>query len=145
MRRMIDAFAEYERLIIKARTLAAPAAKRRCGERTGRVPYGMTVIDDGRRSKKGNLPVALVPDAVEEAVVADIDALHAGGMSLLRHRPGRSTPAASRPSPASPAYPRPSPAPTTPGNRGPSRCLLPADPSADPCPTSCATSSRLAG
>ena len=40
MRRMIDAFAEYERLIIKARTRAALAAKKSRGERVGQIPYG---------------------------------------------------------------------------------------------------------
>ncbi len=50
MRRLIDSFAEYERLIIAARTRAALAAKRRRGERTSRfAPYGYQVADDGRR------------------------------------------------------------------------------------------------
>ena len=35
MRRMIDAFAEYEKLIIGARTKSRLAAKRRRGEKTG--------------------------------------------------------------------------------------------------------------
>src|SRR5262249_7997433 len=39
MRRMIDAFAEYERLIIAARTRAALRAKSARGERAGHVPY----------------------------------------------------------------------------------------------------------
>jgi site-specific DNA recombinase len=84
MRRMIDAFAEYERLIIKARTRAALAAKRRRGERTGQTPYGMTVVDDGRRSKRSNLPVALVVEPAEAAVVAEVKALAAAGWSLRR-------------------------------------------------------------
>ena len=42
MRRMIDAFAEYERLIIGARTKAGLGAKRRRGEKVtgGAIPYG---------------------------------------------------------------------------------------------------------
>ncbi len=84
MRRMVDAFAEYERLIIKARTRAALAAKRRRGERTGQTPYGMTVVDDGRRSKRGGLPVALAVDPAEAAVVAEVRALAAAGWSLRR-------------------------------------------------------------
>jgi len=84
MRRMIDAFAEYERLIIKARTRAALAAKRRRGERTGQTPYGMAVVDDGRRSKKSNLPVALVPDPAEAAIVAEVKTLAAAGWSLRK-------------------------------------------------------------
>ena len=39
MRRMVDAFAEYERLIIGARTKAALQAKKQRGERTGSIPY----------------------------------------------------------------------------------------------------------
>lgn len=84
MRRMIDAFAEYERLIIKARTRAALAAKGRRGERRGQVPYGLTVIDDGRRSKKGNLPVALVPDPGDAAVLERVRELAEAGLSLRK-------------------------------------------------------------
>ena len=48
MLRIIDAFAEYERLIIKARTRAALRAKRLRGERAGQVPYGARLAADGR-------------------------------------------------------------------------------------------------
>jgi DNA invertase Pin-like site-specific DNA recombinase len=49
MRRLIDSFAEYERLIIGARTKHALAAKRRRGERTSRfAPYGYAINADGR-------------------------------------------------------------------------------------------------
>jgi DNA invertase Pin-like site-specific DNA recombinase len=49
MRRLIDSFAEYERLIIGARTKHALAAKRRRGERTSRfAPYGYTINANGR-------------------------------------------------------------------------------------------------
>jgi DNA invertase Pin-like site-specific DNA recombinase len=41
MRRIVDAFGEYERLIIKARTKAALAVKNGRGEKTGgAIPYG---------------------------------------------------------------------------------------------------------
>jgi DNA invertase Pin-like site-specific DNA recombinase len=40
MRRIVDAFAEYERALIRARTKAALQAKKRRGERVGGVPYG---------------------------------------------------------------------------------------------------------
>ncbi len=41
MRRIIDAFAEYERLMIRARTKAAMQVKRQRGERLGRfIEYG---------------------------------------------------------------------------------------------------------
>jgi DNA invertase Pin-like site-specific DNA recombinase len=81
MRRLIDAFAEYERLLIRGRTKAALAAKRRRGERVGSVPFGRVVVDDGRRSKKGDLPVALVEDPAEAAAVAAMLRMKAEGLS----------------------------------------------------------------
>lgn len=81
MRRIIDAFAEYERLIIKARTRAALAAKKRRGQRTGRVPLGFDLADDGARSKAGH-PIALIANAEEETTLAMIGAFRAEGMSL---------------------------------------------------------------
>lgn len=47
MRRMVDAFSEYERLIIGARTKAALAAKKSRGERTGGIPYGYSLDANG--------------------------------------------------------------------------------------------------
>src|SRR5215813_9471053 len=48
MRNIIDAFAQYERQIIKARTKAALAMKRTKGERLGgRIPYGYQLASDG--------------------------------------------------------------------------------------------------
>lgn len=40
MRRIVDAFVEYERLVIRARTRAALTVKRSRGERIGGIPYG---------------------------------------------------------------------------------------------------------
>ena len=79
MRHMIDAFAVYERLLIKARTRAALAAKTRRGERTGRVPFGKRLVDDGRRSTSSNAPVALADDEMERAVLGVIRNLRMGG------------------------------------------------------------------
>jgi DNA invertase Pin-like site-specific DNA recombinase len=73
MRRMVDAFAEYERLIIKARTRAALAAKKRRGERTGGVPFGRDLAADG---------VALVENPAELAALATLRGLKARGLSL---------------------------------------------------------------
>ncbi len=81
MRRIVDAFAEYERLIIKARTRAALAARRSRGRRTGNVPLGFDLADEGERSKAG-LPAALVANPVETATLATIRELRAGGLSL---------------------------------------------------------------
>ena len=73
MRRMVDAFAEYERGLIAARTKAALAVKKAKGERAGTIPYGYQLGDDG---------VQLVPHEGEQAVVATIRGLRAEGLSL---------------------------------------------------------------
>ena len=43
LRSIVDAFAQYERALIRARTKAALAVKRSRGERTGSIPAGHTV------------------------------------------------------------------------------------------------------
>lgn len=48
LRRMVDAFAEYELAMCKARTKAALAAKKARGERYGQVPLGFNVDAAGR-------------------------------------------------------------------------------------------------
>ena len=74
MRRLIDSFAEYERLLISARTRAALAAKRRRGERvSGIVPFGYRLAADGR---------TLEADADEAATLEAIRRLRAEGRSL---------------------------------------------------------------
>lgn len=73
MRRIVDAFAEYERLIIKARTKAALRAKQVKGERTGGVPYGCSVAADGK---------LLVPIPREMEVIRLARSLRAQGKSL---------------------------------------------------------------
>jgi DNA invertase Pin-like site-specific DNA recombinase len=73
MRRIIDAFGEYERLLIKARTRAALKAKKARGERYGQVPYGHRLAGDGTR---------LEPDPAEAAAVALILELRATRMTL---------------------------------------------------------------
>lgn len=83
MRRVIDAVAEHERLINKVRTRSALLAKRLRGERTGSVPFGYALVDDGRRSKTEQ-PVALVADPAEQATVALIRDLHDAGWPLRR-------------------------------------------------------------
>ena len=74
MRQVIDAAAVYERNLIKARTKAALAAKRKAGERVGEVPFGWTLDAAGR----------LVEDADEQNVLAKIMACRAAGMSLRK-------------------------------------------------------------
>lgn len=72
MRRMVDAFAEYERLVIGARTKAALQAKKQRGERTGSIPYGFR-CDDG---------VNLVKDDLEQEALTLIGELSGKGLSL---------------------------------------------------------------
>jgi DNA invertase Pin-like site-specific DNA recombinase len=74
MRRIVDAFAEYERLIIGARTRAALGAKRERGEKTGgAVPLGYVLADDG---------VHLERDTHEARAVDIILSMRAEGMSI---------------------------------------------------------------
>ena len=81
MRRIVDAFGEFERLIIKARTRSALAAKKRRGQRTGSIPLGFALVDDGQRSKTGQ-PIALVPDVAEVATMELVRQLRAEGLPL---------------------------------------------------------------
>ena len=75
MRRIVDAFAEYERLLIRARTRAALAVKRGRGEKLGgATPYGYALASDG---------IHLEPDPDESAVVARVLELRAAGLSLV--------------------------------------------------------------
>jgi len=73
MRRIVDAFSEYERLIIKARTKAALQAKIRRGERCGNVRFGYNLAVDGKR---------LVPNPAEQEAIAIMQELRAEGQSL---------------------------------------------------------------
>ena len=75
MRRMVDAFAEYERALIRARTRVAMQVKKAKGELVGAVPYGFHLASDG---------VSLVPDEAEGAVVALVRELRAEGLSLRK-------------------------------------------------------------
>lgn len=84
MRRIVDAFAEHERLVIAARTRAALQAKRRRGERAGRIPLGYTLApaDTSTARSRSGLPVALVPVERELKVVERIRREHAAGLSM---------------------------------------------------------------
>ena len=73
MRRMIDAFAEYERLIIKARTSSALQAKKARSERVGSVPYGYRLSDDD---------IHIEENPAEQEVIAEIKRLSAAGLNL---------------------------------------------------------------
>lgn len=71
LRRMLDAFAEFERATIAARTSAALRAKRARGERAGGIPWGFSADADGR----------LHPNPEEQEVTAAIQELHRSGLS----------------------------------------------------------------
>lgn len=71
VRRMMDLLAEYERMLIVARTRAAMKAKKARGEVVGRVPFGK------RRDGKD-----LVDSPEEIAVVYDMSRLRAGGFTF---------------------------------------------------------------
>jgi site-specific DNA recombinase len=72
-RRMFDAFAEYERALIRARTRAALAVKRSRKERTGAVPFGYRVAEDG---------VHLEQQQDEQAALAQVLALRTQRLSI---------------------------------------------------------------
>lgn len=73
MRRMIDAFAEYERLIIGARTKAAMQAKKCKNERVGAVPSGYRLSHDGAH-------LDVYPE--EQRVITEARRFKAAGLSL---------------------------------------------------------------
>jgi len=73
MRGIVDLFAAHERGVIRARTCAALAVKRSRGERIGQVPYGYALAADG---------VHLTENPAEQAIIVQIRALRAAGLSL---------------------------------------------------------------
>ncbi len=75
MRQMLDAFAQYERAMIRSRTEAALALKRSKGQKTGGdAPFGFT-------SRDSNGTAVLVEDPVEQAIIAMLRQLKSSGMS----------------------------------------------------------------
>jgi DNA invertase Pin-like site-specific DNA recombinase len=73
MKRMVDAFAEYERLIIGARTKAALQVKKKKGERVGHIPFGLCLSGDG---------IHLEKNEVESQILEQIRSLRMQGLSL---------------------------------------------------------------
>jgi len=68
--RMLAVLAEFERDLVSERTMAALAHKAGLGERIGEIPFGWQLGADG---------VALVENAAEQAILADIRELRAAG------------------------------------------------------------------
>jgi site-specific DNA recombinase len=82
MRRIVDAFGEYERLIIKARTKSALAVKKGRGEKTGgAIPYGFELGPD-KPGAGGKIVKTLVPCQAEQDALALMKTLRTGGMTL---------------------------------------------------------------
>jgi site-specific DNA recombinase len=74
MRQILDVFASYERLVIKARTKTALAAKKRRGERAGHLAWGTTLAPDGR---------TVVPNGHELAILEEIRRLRHRGLCIV--------------------------------------------------------------
>lgn len=74
MKGIVDQFAIYERAMIRSRTKAALAAKRRAGELAGEVPFGWMADDNG----------CLIEVADEQNVLRLIGELRDSGVSLRR-------------------------------------------------------------
>lgn len=70
--RMLAVLAEFERDLVSERTTAALAHKRQNGERTGGIPFGWELADDG---------TMLVAIEAEQAVLAEIRAMRTAGRS----------------------------------------------------------------
>ena len=81
-RNLLNAFAEYERALIRARTKAALAVKRARRERTGEIRYGQRLAADGIHVEEHPEEVAVVVLVRElrsrgrtlRAIAADLDA-----------------------------------------------------------------------
>ena len=80
MRQIVDAFAEYERALIRSRTKAALQVKKRRGERTGSVLWGCS-LDPTAVDAKGRL-YKLVPNPGEIAIRDLALELRRGGATL---------------------------------------------------------------
>jgi DNA invertase Pin-like site-specific DNA recombinase len=70
---LLDAFAEFERQIIRQRTRSAMAAARSKGRRVGHIPYGSKVASDGR---------FLEPNPQEVAVLKQVHHWRVRGVTL---------------------------------------------------------------
>lgn len=75
MRSMADTFAQFERLIIRQRTRTALAVKKSRGERTGHIPFGFMLAEDG---------VHLEVNEEEQSIIKLIVELKESGMSVRK-------------------------------------------------------------
>ena len=75
VRTLMDAFAELERALIRARTRSALAVKKARGERIGSLQYGFDLGDDGK---------TLVRNEAEQAIITKVKQLRAEGVPNRR-------------------------------------------------------------
>jgi DNA invertase Pin-like site-specific DNA recombinase len=73
MKSIIDAFAQYERAIIRSRTKAALNVKKSKKERTGQIPYGWKLSDDG---------IHVEPHKEEQKIIKTAHSLRNEGLTL---------------------------------------------------------------
>ena len=73
MRTVIDAAAAFKRDLIRGRTRGALAANRKANQRTGHIPFGYNLDDDGK---------TLITVSAEQEVIKQIVACSEAGMSL---------------------------------------------------------------
>jgi len=62
LRRVLDSFNEYERAMIRVRTVAAMLALKRRGMRRGNVPYGFTLDADRKRLHVAPAELAIIDE-----------------------------------------------------------------------------------
>lgn len=72
-RKLVAAFAEYERALMRVRTRAAVAIKRQRGEMTGRCPWGYHLAEDGK---------TLEPDEREQNILAVVRHMRTSGRKI---------------------------------------------------------------
>lgn len=75
MRAMVQAFAAYERALIRTRTSVALRALRAKGQRAGEVPLGYRLAEDGK---------TLLEDTDEIEAIGQVRKLRAEGLSYRR-------------------------------------------------------------
>lgn len=71
--RLVSAFAEYERALMRVRTRAAVAIKRQRGEMTGRCPWGYHLAANGK---------SLEPDPHEQNILEVVRHMRTGGRKI---------------------------------------------------------------
>lgn len=72
-KKLVAAFAEYERALMRVRTRAAVAIKRSRGEMTGRCPWGYHLAADGK---------TLEPDEREQNILAVVRHMRSSGRKI---------------------------------------------------------------